>query len=152
MGRIGANTVEPKRRYVCPFCQVELNRERPELIRMDATLEGPGFEVTFQIDIPAELGSYGARYDSRIVLQEGCRVKFGCPQCGRDFTSEYSSDWAELKMVEAGREFVVVFNKIYGEHSSFLFDYSTRRLVGTYGDATSDLIEQFGKNLNFFGS
>ena len=144
--------MDTEQHYVCPFCGVELNRERGEFIRMNATLRGVGFTFTFPIDIPAELGAYGARYDPRIVLEEGCRVEFCCPECGRDFTTAYSDDWAELKLLEQGHEYVVVFSKTFGEHASVVFDYSTRRLVGTYGDATADLIEQFGKNLNFFGS
>lgn len=144
--------MENERLYVCPSCGEGLNREQGRFIRMDATLRGPGFAVTFPIDIPAELGAYGARYDPRVVLEEGCRVEFSCPACGKDFTAGYSSDWAELKLVEGGREYVVVFNRIFGEHLSFVFDYSTRRLVGTFGDATAEYVEQFGKNLNFFGS
>lgn len=144
--------MEPERQYVCPSCGEGLNSELGQFIRMDATLRGPGFAVTFSIDVPAELGTYGARYDPRVVLDEGCLVEFSCPVCGKDFTTSYSSDWAELKLVERGREFVVVFSKTFGEHSSFVFDYSTRRLVGTYGGATADYVEQFGKDLNFFGS
>jgi predicted RNA-binding Zn-ribbon protein involved in translation (DUF1610 family) len=144
--------VAETRQFVCPACGAILNQELPGLIRMTAVLRGPCFSVRFPVDIPAELGVYGAAYDPRVALEEGCRVEFDCPSCGKDFTTAYSTDWAELMMVEGGHEYVVVFNRTYGERSSFLFDYSTKRLVGTYGNASQDYVAQFGKDINFFGS
>jgi predicted RNA-binding Zn-ribbon protein involved in translation (DUF1610 family) len=144
--------VAETKQFVCPACGVVLNQELPDLIRMTAALRGPCFSVRFPVDIPAELGEYGAVCEPRVVLEEGCRVEFECPSCGKNFTTAYSTEWAELKMVEGGREYVVVFNKTYGERSSFLFDYSTKRLVGTYGSANEDYVAQFGKGINFFGS
>ncbi len=140
------------KQFLCPSCGALLNRERAELITLNARLRGPRFAVSFRVDVPAELGVYGAEWDPSVVLEEGCLVEFHCPGCGHDFTTSYSPEWAEVKMVEGEHEYVVVFSKTFGQHSTFLFDYSARRLVRTFGHATEDYVAQFGKNINFFGS
>jgi hypothetical protein len=138
--------------YLCPSCAEVLNAERQEMIQLRGVLRGPAFEVAIPIGVPSELGVYGVEVDEGVTLNEGCRVELFCPHCEHDLTTSYDSGWAELKMVEGDHEYVVVFNKVYGERSSLLFDFGTRKLVATYGDATEDYVAAFGKNINFFGS
>jgi hypothetical protein len=144
--------VGESRQFLCPSCGVVLNGEHPAIIGMDGVLRGPHFAVTCAVRIPAELGVYGAEWDARLELEEGCRVEFACPSCHTSFTAAFSPEWAELKMLEGGHEYVVVFNRAYGEHATFLFDYTAKRLIKTFGHATADYVAAFGKNINFFGS
>ena len=140
------------RQFICPTCNAILNQDEEETIRFLGVLRGHSFTLSTTVDLSAELGVYGAQIDKDLVMEDGCKVDFLCPQCGRDLTASYSADLAEIKMVEAGHEYVVVFSKVYGERTSFVVDFSTKRLVASYGEDAAGYVEQFGKNLNFFGS
>ena len=119
---------------------------------MAGTLAGPGFSITAAFGLAAELGKYGASYDSNLTMEEGCRVDFACPHCGRSLTSTYSEDLAEIEMVEGGDEYVVVFSRIYGEQSSFVVELSSKKLVASYGEGAAAYIAELGNEMNFFGS
>ena len=140
------------KRFICPECTAVLNDEDPQVIRMVGTLMGAGFSITTEFGLSANLGEYGASFDPKLRMERGCRVRFGCPHCGRDFTSSYSEDLAEVEMIDGRDEFVVVFSRIFGEESSFVVELGTKKLVASYGADAAAYIAEFGKDMNFFGS
>jgi len=140
------------KKYLCPGCTAPLNEDDPAVIHMAGTLAGAGFSITTDFGLSASLGEYGASYDPRLALEEGCRVRFGCPHCGRDFTASYNQDLAEIEMVDGRDEYVVVFSRIFGEESSFVVELGTKKLVATYGADAAAYIAELGKGVNFFGS
>jgi hypothetical protein len=137
---------------MCPSCTATLNEDDERVIRFRGVLTGPGFTLSSTLDLSSELGVYGAQFDKDLVLEEGCRVDFLCPHCDRDFTTSYNPDLAEIEMIEEGQEFVVVFSKIYGQHTSLVVDYSTKKLIASYGKDADAYVDELGKSINFFGS
>ena len=121
-------------------------------IRLLGKLKGPKFEVASTFDVPAALGEYGAEYDENLKLEEGCVVTFVCPECEADLTTGQDPELAALKMNENGRDYIVVFSKVFGDHTSFLVDTATKTLVASYGDDAQAYIDELGKHVNFFGS
>jgi hypothetical protein len=140
------------RRFVCPSCTAVLNQDDPDSIRFKATLRGPAFVLETTFELPSQLGVYGATSGPGLRLEEGCRVDFGCPHCGHDFTTSANDDLAQVEMVDGGQTYVVVFSKIFGEHSSFVVDSSTKKLIASYGEDADTYIDELGKSINFFGS
>jgi len=141
-----------QQRFFCPRCDHELTSADGRSIRLVGRLRGDGFSVLARFDIPSGLGVYGAEWDAYLALEEGCRVEFLCPACTQAFTTSYDPRLAEIKMTQGARTFVVVFNRVYGAHSSFVIDYVERKLVASYGEHADDYVHEFGKNLNFFGT
>jgi len=140
------------RKFICPSCTEVLNGKDPGVVRMDGLLTGPGFSITLPFAHSSELGVYGAQLAPGLKLEQGCRVEFSCPHCHHSFTASYDRDLAEIEMVESDREMVVVFSQIYGEKSSFVFDFRSKKLLATYGEDASARSQELGRILNFFGS
>jgi len=138
--------------FSCPSCDSVLNSRRPGVIRLLGLLKGPHFEVRSTFDIPATLGEYGAEYDRSFKLEEGCVVTFVCPECQADLTTTRDTELAAVKMNENGRDYMVVFSKVFGEHTSFVIDTATRTLVASYGEDAQAHSEELGRHVNFFGS
>ncbi|MBN1947895.1 MAG: hypothetical protein JW797_19670 [Bradymonadales bacterium] len=139
------------RRFFCPHCDHELGLPGSEFVRMQGRLYGPNFSVTATFDVPSGLGVYGGRWNDYLKLEEGGLVEFSCPECSTSFTTGYNDRLAEIKMTEGDQLYVVVFNRAFGEHSSFLIDYQRKEVVASFGEHAHDFIDEFGKNINFFG-
>ena len=140
------------RRFLCPSCGEVLSDPECRVVRLAGVLEGPHFTLTCSFELPARLGEYGGSGDADVCFEEGCRVDFACPECGHALGSSSNPDLAEITMVEGDRTFVVVFNIIYGEHSSFVIDQETRKLVAKYGEDADAYVAELGKSVNYFGS
>ena len=138
--------------FLCPACNAELNDTAPDTIRMNGVLRGLRFEVCFEFGIPAALGVYDATFDERLKMEEGCVVDFVCPHCGQSFSTGSTGHLAAIKLLDQGQQYVIVFNRVLGERSSFVLDHETKRLVASYGDDADAYVEELGKNVNFFGS
>jgi hypothetical protein len=104
--------------------------------------------------LSARLGQYGAIVGEGVQVREGAVVEFECinPTCQRNFTASYDNDLCEIKGGDAeGKEYVVVFSKTCGRHSTFVVDCTAKALVGTFGNHADEDTPDFGKGLNFFG-
>lgn len=139
-------------RFLCPKCNQNLTDQDPALVRFMGELSGPRFHVQFPIFLPAQLGVYGAVYPDYIHMEPGAEVRFLCPHCKSDLalSGVYRHSWVILEE-DNGVKSAVVFNRVFGEHSSFQFDLETHRLKAAYGENIDQYREDFNRELNFFG-
>lgn len=138
--------------FVCPHCNTFLNSDNKTQVLFRGILQGENFSVTFPISVPAELGVYGGIFPDYIVLQEGAIVEFHCPHCNYDLTSPDVPDHAAVKMVLPDSSFrVVTFNRVFGKHSSFIYDIASHKVVESYGEHQNQYSDEFNHPINFFG-
>lgn len=147
--------VEPKKTFYCPHCGQKLSFLDGTMVKMEGLLEAPTFTVRTQFFIPAELGRYGAIVAGNVELREGARVEFFCinARCAANFTALYNPELAEIRMVdETGRDYVVVFNKVFGRRATFLVDRKARQVLGSFGEHAAAYAQTFERPLNYFGA
>ena len=143
------------RTFFCPYCNEKLSFLDGTIVKLEGVLSCETFSVRTQLFFPAKLGQYGAIIAGNVQVKEGAKVEFLCPApaCRANFTASYNHDLAEIRMVdESNREFVVVFNKIYGRRATFLVDRAEKKLVDTYGEHAGTYAETFERPLNYFGA
>lgn len=144
-----------KRTYFCPYCSEKLSFLEGTIIKMDGELDCETFSVRTQFFFHAELGQYGAIVAGNVHVKEGAKVEFHCvnPRCNTNFTATYNHDLAEIRMLDGGgRDYVVVFHKIYGRRATFVVDPGDRKLVSSHGEHADHYAETFERPLNFFGA
>ena len=147
--------IPAKKTFYCPHCGEKLSFLDGTVVKIDGVLEAPTFSVRTHFFVPAELGRYGAIVTGGVEIRQGTKVEFYCinPRCNANFTASYNHDLAEIRMVdENDREYVVVFNKIYGRQATFVVDRTARKLVNTYGAHADSYAASFDRPLNFFGA
>ena len=138
--------------FYCPHCNTSVTSQDKKAVNLNAKLESEFFSVEFPISLPARLGTYGAEYPSYIELKKGAKVSFYCPHCNTSITLPEKETHAYLKMTDSQqREKVIIFNQIFGEHDTFVFDLDTHKIVAAYGDDQNRYIMEFNNNINFFG-
>ena len=143
-----------KSTYSCPYCGQKLSFLDGTIVKLVGRLRGENFSCKTMFYVPAGLGEYGAIVGEGVRVQDGARVQFECINgaCKHDLTAAYDEDLAEVKMVrEDGREFAVVFSKVYGRHSTFVVDVKEKTLVESFGEHASQYSPDFDKPVNFFG-
>lgn len=144
-----------KPRFYCPYCNQKLSFLSGTVIKMVGRMHAEHFSCKTMFYIPAKLGQYGAIVGEGVRLREDAKVEFECINgaCKRNFTTSYDDNLAEIKLVASdGREYVVVFNKIYGKHATFLVDYKNKSLLESYGEDANACRPDFKKPINFFGA
>ena len=144
-----------KRTFCCPYCGEKLSFLEGTVIRMDGVLSCDAFTVRTQFFFPARLGQYGAIIAGGVDVREGAVVDFRCinARCDRSFTTQFNKELSAIRAQDgAGRDFVVVFNRTMGKHSTFLIDRADRSLVEHHGDDAEGYAEEFERPLNFFGA
>lgn len=149
------NESNGKQTFYCPHCGEKLSILDGTIVKLNGELKNGKFSVRTPVYLPARLGHYGAIIAGEIKLSEGAKVEFYCPNpnCNANFTSGYNDDLAELRMVDGnGKDFIVVFNKIFGHQSTFLLDSRESQLVSVYGDHAGQYRDAFSRRLNFFGA
>lgn len=122
---------------------------------MKGVLSCDTFECYANFYLPGAIGKYGSIVDDHVKLKNGAKVEFRCPnpRCDRSYTTHYDNDLAEIKMIDDdGHEYVVVFNRIYGIHSTFVVDYKKKQLESSYGEDRDTYSPDFDKPVNFFGA
>ncbi len=142
------------KQFYCPYCNEKLSHFDGTVIKMKGVLSCETFECFANFYLPGAIGKYGSIVDEHVKLKDGAKVEFRCPnsKCDRSFTAHYDNDLAEIKMIDDdGHEYVVVFNRIYGVHSTFVVDYKKKRLESSFGEDKSDYVRDFEKPMNFFG-
>jgi len=139
--------------FLCPACRGVLSHVEHTLIQLRGELSCPPFSVTTPFTLSATLGAYGAVPAAEVVLRPGALVHFSCPHCRHSLTAPFNDRLAVIAMVDPdGRELAVVFDRVCGEHSSFVIDREQRTLVGTYGEHAPLFAEELQKTLNYFGA
>lgn len=145
---------ESKKTFYCPRCHEKLSYLDGTMVKLNGTLTADTFSVRAQFYLPAELGRYGAIVSGDLMLKEGARVEFSCPnaRCEANFTARYNHDLAEIGMRdERGREYVVVFHKVFGKHATFVVDLREHTLTERHGEDANAYSGTFERPLNFFG-
>ncbi|MBN2010263.1 hypothetical protein JW960_13035 [candidate division KSB1 bacterium] len=140
--------------FYCPYCNEKLSFLNGSLIKLLGHLSSSKFNASTYFYIPGTIGSYDVMVEGRFELKDGLKVDFCCinNKCEKSFTTDYDNDLAEIKMIDDdGREYVVVFNRIYGKHSTFVVDYKHKAIAGSYGEDKATYIHDFDKDINFFG-
>jgi len=142
------------KKFYCPFCNQSLSYLDGTVIKMLGLLKSSKFDVYTNFIIPGTLGQYDGLVEGNIIIRDGVKVDFMCtnPACHRSFTTRYDDDLAEIKMIDNdGKEYVVVFNRIYGKHSTFVIDYKRKQVQQSYGEDKETYKHDFNKTPNFFG-
>ncbi|MBI4702562.1 MAG: hypothetical protein HY744_15690 [Deltaproteobacteria bacterium] len=140
-------------RFTCPHCDAELNPGRGPIIQMRGELEAPCFSVTTDVFVSSGLGVYEGLTATGVVLREGAKIEFSCPQCGASFSQSGQDELAQVRMRDsAGRAFLVSFNKRFGKRSTFVIDPDKRQVERQFGDDAASYRADLDKALNFFGS
>ena len=140
--------------YYCPYCNQKLSFLEGTIIKMLGHLKSDKFEVYTIFYIPGALGQYDAIIEGNVICKDGVKVDFLCinPKCQKSFTTKYDNDLAEIKMIDDdSHEYVMVFNRIYGRHSTFIVDYKRKELTGSFGEDKGNYIRDFDRPVNFFG-
>lgn len=143
------------KQFYCPYCNEKLTHFEGTVIKIKGVLSCETFECAANFYLPGAIGKYGSIVENHIKLKDGARVDFRCPnpKCDRSYTAHYDNDLAEIKMIDDdGHEYIVVFNRIYGIHSTFVVDYKKKKLSGSYGEDIEEYIRDFEKPVNFFGA
>ncbi len=139
-----------KEEFLCPRCRTSLMNDDGTMVEMKGRLDCDTFSLSFPIELSAQLGVYGANMPEGIVLRAGAEVHFACPHCGSDFTVPDAPHHSAILMRDSvGVTKVVVFNRLYGEHTSFVFDLDTRALIAAYGEHQDRWLDEVGENINF---
>ena len=140
--------------YFCPYCNEKLSRLNGIVIKMLGLLRSEKFDILTTFYIPGSIGQYDGIVEAKVTLRDGVKVDFMCinPKCQKSFTTNYDDDLAEIKMIDDdGHEYVVVFNRIYGKHSTFVVDYKRKELTSSFGEDKEIYIQDFDRPVNFFG-
>ncbi|MGM0598061.1 MAG: hypothetical protein ACQES9_13580 [Myxococcota bacterium] len=141
-----------KEGFYCPLCSTRVSSDDNSLVKLKGKLESDKFSVIVNIDIPATPGKYGAKFPEGVFLEEGAEVEFICPHCNQSLTIEDNPSHSALFMVnEDGKKKIMAFNRTYGKHSSFVFSVDTKKLLASYGEDQNKYVEQFNKDINYFG-
>lgn len=138
--------------FYCPACGQKLSFLNGSVVKMVGRLHADHFSCKTMLYVPAKLGDYGAIVGEGVRIRDGARVEFECINgaCKKNFTAPYDEDSAEIRMVDSdGRDYIVVFNKIFGRHATFLVDIKNKSLLASYGEDAESMTGD--KTRNFFG-
>ena len=140
--------------YICPHCGQKLSFLGGTVIKMTGRLHAENFSCKTMFYVPAKLGQFGVIVAEGIRIRDGAIVEFECINgvCKRNFTTSYDSSLAEIKLIdEKGNEYIVIFNKIFGKHATFLVSMKEKTLLDQFGEDAEKFSPEFGEKLNFFG-
>jgi hypothetical protein len=127
--------------YACPHCEAVLNPSVKILLVISYR------KKKGMILLSPQPGNFKYICDKSVEknLAEGSKIRFSCPVCSTDLTSESNSQFAELRMISPDREpRRVEFSRIYGKQATFIVDGED---VISFGDDADNLGE-----MNFFGT
>jgi hypothetical protein len=142
-----------KEGFYCPHCSVKVSNEDNSIVFLKGRLDSETFTIITDVSLPAQLGVYGAIFSEGIILKPGAEVNFICPHCVIDLTMSSKEQYAAIKMIDGqGRQRIVVFNRFYGKHASFIFDLDSHSLVSSYGEHQNNFSSEFDTSINFFGA
>ena len=125
-----------RRTYLCPHCGGILNPNVKIVLRAEYLHHRGLFLFSTQP------GNYDAIIPDGFPLKKKAQVRFSCPICAKDLTSNRDRTMAEIKFHStSGVEGTVVFARVYGHHATY---FITDEEVKTYGDAHEDRVNFWG--------
>ena len=143
------------KQFFCPYCNEKLSHLEGTVVKMKGVLNCETFECSAIFYLPGSIGQYGTISDGHIKLFDGAKIDFRCTnsKCDKSYTTHHDDDLAEIKMIddETNYEYVVVFNRVYGKHSTFVVDYKKKKIKDAFGEDKEIYIHDFDKSVNFFG-
>ncbi len=120
-----------RRMFYCPHCEGHLNPNTKIILR--AEYEKHKGLILFS----PQPGNYDAIIPEHFKIKRKAMVRFGCPICGRELTSNRDRTMAEIGFTtETGAEGRVVFSRIYGHHATYFITDEEVRPFGEHIDAT----------------
>jgi hypothetical protein len=144
-----------KMTFRCPQCGQKLSFLDGSLIKMVGRLRATTFSCKTMFYFSATLGQHGCIVGEGVRVYDGAKVEYECinSACKQNLTAPYNDELAELYATdEAGNEFRVVFNKIYGKDSTFVIDMEEREVTASYGEAKDSIFADINeRRRNFFG-
>jgi len=144
-----------KMTFNCPHCGQKLSFLDGSIIKMVGRLKATTFSCKTMFYFSATLGKHGCIVGEGVRVYDGAKVQYECINqvCKQDLTAEYNDELAELRGVdEAGNEFKVVFNKIFGKDSTFVLDMQARKVTASYGEDKDAIFSDVSeRRRNFFG-
>jgi hypothetical protein len=144
-----------KMTFSCPHCGQKLSFLDGAIIKMVGRLKATTFSCKTMFYFSATLGQHGCIVGEGVRVFDGAKVEYECINhaCKRNLTAPYNDELAEIIGTdEAGNEFRVVFNKVYGKDSTFVLDMQARKVTASYG-GDKDVIfsDVHERRRNFFG-
>ncbi len=115
-----------RRIYLCPHCGGNLNPNVKIVLR--AEYEGRRGLILFS----PQPGNYDAILPEDFHLKRKAMVRFSCPICTKDLTSNRDRTMAEIHYTAPnGTEGRVVFSRVFGHHATY---FITDEEVKSYGE------------------
>ena len=102
-------------RYLCPFCQAQLNVHGYLVLTIHCESSEKGVVL-----LSDNLGDYTAHMSNNIHLQPGDKAHFHCPACAHSLEYKQNKNLARvIRVDERDRESMVVFSAIFGEQCTY---------------------------------
>ena len=75
--------------FYCPHCNTNLTDLGGTVFKLKGVLKAEHFEIDTYFYLSTEVGKYGVIHDENIVLKQGAKVDFRCPNihCDKSFTT-----------------------------------------------------------------
>ena len=144
-----------KMTFSCPHCGQKLSFLDGSLIKLVGRLHATTFSCKTMFYFSATLGQHGCIVGEGVRAHDGAKIEYECINhaCKKNLTHPKNDELAELHATdEAGNEFRVLFNKIFGKDSTFVLDMEQRKVTATYGEATDSMFTDIHeRRRNFFG-
>lgn len=144
-----------KMMFFCPHCGQKLSFLDGMIIKMVGRCHSTTFSSKTMFYFSAKLGQYGCIVGETVRIFDGAKVEYECinAACKQNFTSPHNEELAEITgKDEAGKEYKVVFNKIFGKRSTFLVDMEEKKVVESFGvDQGEYVSDPEERRRNFFG-
>ncbi len=127
-----------KRVFLCPHCAGTLSPNVKIVLR--AEVDKHRALILFS----PQPGNYDAIFPDDFPLKKKSQVRFSCPICSKDLTSNRDRTMAEIQFKSStGAEGTVVFSRVYGHHATY---FITDEDVKPYGEHYEE------DNVNFWGA
>jgi hypothetical protein len=115
-----------KRNYHCPWCDGVLNPNVKLILKAERA--GRAALVLFS----PQPGNFQVIMPESFKLNKNDEVRFSCPLCGRDLTSNRDATKAQIRFAGPGAQSgVVIFSRVFGHHETY---FVTNEEVRSYGE------------------
>jgi hypothetical protein len=127
-----------RRSFLCPHCGGVLNPNVKIVLR--AEYEGHRGLFLFS----PQPGNYDAIIPESFHIKRKAQVRFSCPICSKDLTSNRDRTMAEIHFQSSsGAEGTVAFSRVYGHHATY---FITDEEVKSFGEHHDE------DRMNFWGA
>ena len=117
-----------KASYKCPFCDNNINIDENIVLIAKNKVGKRGL-----VFLHSDLGNYTSDFSDDFEVAEGDLLKLSCPICHQNLSNKKNDSLAHFIQVdEDGKEFKIVFSKVYGEKCTYKVE--AQKVVKTYGE------------------